>query len=223
MEDVHQNIKDYLTDLITQNLQDFDLVDGGQQRTIGDLIENMVINIIKQNQGEIIQEVKLSKGKKSTEDVAFISDGVKYLLDPKSHNVDSDFSMPNLIAIEKLRKLLSKNVEKKKPVRKSKKPKKIVLPQELMFVFVDYKIESDIVKIGSVNVTFVWELDMSMLGIGALGKGQLQIKNLNKDLVFTDEGKNIWFQRLRVEVKSYLEKQIIKIKKLQEEWDNIEN
>lgn len=223
MEDVHQNIKDYLTDLITQNLQDFDLVDGGQQRTIGDLIENMVINIIKQNQGEIIQEVKLSKGKKSTEDVAFISDGVKYLLDPKSHNVDSDFSMPNLIAIEKLRKLLSKNVEKKKPVRKSKKPKKIVLPQELMFVFVDYKIESDIVKIGSVNVTFVWELDMSMLGIGALGKGQLQIKNLNKDLVFTDEGKNIWFQRLRIEVKSYLEKQIIKIKKLQEEWDNIEN
>lgn len=223
MEDVHQNIKDYLTDLITQNLQDFDLVDGGQQRTIGDLIENMVINIIKQNQGEIIQEVKLSKGKKSTEDVAFISDGVKYLLDPKSHNVDSDFSMPNLIAIEKLRKLLSKNVEKKKPVRKSKKPKKIVLPQELMFVFVDYKIESDIVKIGSVNVTFVWELDMSMLGVGALGKGQLQIKNLNKDLVFTDEGKNIWFQRLRIEVKSYLEKQIIKIKKLQEEWDNIEN
>lgn len=223
MEDVHQNIKDYLTELITQNLQDFDLVDGGQQRTIGDLIENMVINIIKQNQGEIIQEVKLSKGKKSTEDVAFISDGVKYLLDPKSHNVDSDFSMPNLIAIEKLRKLLSKNVEKKKPVRKSKKPKKIVLPQELMFVFVDYKIESDIVKIGSVNVTFVWELDMSMLGVGALGKGQLQIKNLNKDLVFTDEGKNIWFQRLRVEVKSYLEKQIIKIKKLQEEWDNIEN
>lgn len=223
MEDVHQNIKDYLTDLITQNLQDFDLVDGGQQRTIGDLIENMVINIIKQNQGEIIQEVKLSKGKKSTEDVAFISDGVKYLLDPKSHNVDSDFSMPNLIAIEKLRKLLSKNVEKKKPVRKSKKPKKIVLPQELMFVFVDYKIEFDIVKIGSVNVTFVWELDMSMLGIGALGKGQLQIKNLNKDLVFTDEGKHIWFQRLRVEVKSYLEKQIIKIKKLQEEWDNIEN
>lgn len=223
MEDINRKIKNYLTELITQNLKDFELVEGGKQRTVGDLIENMVINIIKEHQGEIIQEVRLSKGKKSTEDVAFIHEGIKYLLDPKSHNVNSDFSMPNLIAIEKLRKLLSKNSKKEKFIGKSKTPKKIELPQELMFVFVDYKIDLSTVKIDSVNVVFVWELDMSMLGIGALGKGQLQIKNLNKDLIFTDEGKYVWFQRLRVEVKSYLEKQIIKIKKLQEEWENIEN
>jgi len=221
------NIKNYLTELITTNLKDFDLVEGAEQRTIGDLIEHQTINIIKDNQGEIIQKVKPAKGKKSTEDVAFINENVKYLLDLKSHNVEADFSMPNLISIEKLRKLLTNRKKEKKPAKKpTKKPTKIKKPeplQELIYVLIDYKIESHIVKIKSVKVVFVWEMDMSMLVIGALGNGQLQIKNLNKDLIFTTEGKKIWFQKLKVEVKDYLEKQIIKIKKLQEEWENVEN
>jgi hypothetical protein len=230
MTETQINIKNYLTELITTNLKDFDLVEGAEQRTIGDLIEHQTINIIKENQGEIIQKVKPAKGKKSTEDVAFINENVKYLLDLKSHNVEADFSMPNLISIEKLRKLLTnrkKEKKEKKPAKKpTKKPTKIKKPeplQELIYVLIDYKIESNIVKIKSVKVVFVWEMDMSMLVIGALGNGQLQIKNLNKDLIFTAEGKKIWFQKLKVEVKDYLEKQIIKIKKLQEEWENVEN
>jgi len=230
MTETQINIKNYLTELITTNLKDFDLVEGAEQRTIGDLIEHQTINIIKENQGEIIQKVKPAKGKKSTEDVAFINENVKYLLDLKSHNVEADFSMPNLISIEKLRKLLTnrkKEKKEKKPAKKpTKKPIKIKKPepiQELIYVLIDYKIESNIVKIKSVKVVFVWEMDMTMLVIGALGNGQLQIKNLNKDLIFTTEGKKIWFQKLKVEVKEFLEKQIIKIKKLQAEWDNVEN
>ena len=201
MEDIHQNIKDYFTDLITQNLQDFELVDGGQQRTIGDLVENKVIEIITADTNPLISEVKLSTGKKSMEDVSVVSDGVRYLLDPKSHNVDSEFSMPNLTSISKIKKLYST-------------PK-----QELLYVFVDYQIEGQTVLIRGIKVLFLWELDMSMLGIGALGKGQLQIKNLNDDLVITDEGKEAWYDKLKVEVNKYLDKQIIKIAKQKKEWE----
>lgn len=201
MEDIHQNIKDYFTDLITQNLQDFELVDGGQQRTIGDLVENKVIEIITDDTNPLISEVKLSTGKKSMEDVSVVSDGVRYLLDPKSHNVDSEFSMPNLTSISKIKKLYST-------------PK-----QELLYVFVDYQIKGQTVLIRGIKVLFLWELDMSMLGIGALGKGQLQIKNLNDDLVITDEGKEAWYDKLKVEVNKYLDKQIIKIAKQKKEWE----
>jgi hypothetical protein len=201
MEDIHQNIKDYFTDLITQNLQDFELVDGGQQRTIGDLVENKVIEIITADTNPLISEVKLSTGKKSMEDVSVVSDGVRYLLDPKSHNVDSEFSMPNLTSISKIKKLYST-------------PK-----QELLYVFVDYQIEGQTVLIKGIKVLFLWELDMSMLGVGALGKGQLQIKNLNDDLVITDEGKEAWYDKLKVEVNKYLDKQIIKIAKQKKEWE----
>ena len=201
MKEIHQNIKNYFTDLITQNLQNFELVDGGQQRTIGDLVESKVIEIITTDTNPLISEVKLSTGKKSMEDVSVVSDGVRYLLDPKSHNIDSEFSMPNLTSISKIKKLYRTPNE------------------ELLYVFVDYQIEGQTVLIKDIKVLFLWELDMSMLGIGALGKGQLQIKNLNHNLVISTEGKGDWYDKLKVEVNKYLDKQIIKIAKQKKEWE----
>ena len=201
MTESQLNIKNYLTELITENLQDFDLVDGGQQRTIGDLVEKKVIEIILQNQNPIINEVKLSTGKKSMEDVSVVSDGVTYMLDPKSHNVDSEFSMPNLSSISRIKKLFDND------------------KKEMMYVFVDYRIFGQVVRIEDIKVLYLWELDMSMLGIGALGKGQLQIKNLNKELVISDEGKQIWYGKLKTQVKEYLAKQIKKIEKQKKEWE----
>lgn len=201
MTESQLNIKNHLTELITENLQDFDLVDGGQQRTIGDLVEKKVIEIILQNQNPIINEVKLSTGKKSMEDVSVVSDGVTYMLDPKSHNVDSEFSMPNLSSISRIKKLFDND------------------KKEMMYVFVDYKIDGQVVRIEDIKVLYLWELDMSMLGIGALGKGQLQIKNLNKELVISDEGKQIWYGKLKTQVKEYLAKQIKKIEKQKKEWE----
>lgn len=200
MTEPQKNIKNYLTDLITENLQDFDLVNGGQQRTIGDLVEKKVVDIVLQNHGEIITEVKISTGKKSMEDVSVVSEGVTYMLDPKSHNIDSEFSMPNLSSISRIKKLFDNN------------------KKEMMYVFVDYKIDEQVVRIEKIKVLFLWELDMSMLGIGALGKGQLQIKNLNKELVITNEGKKVWYGKLKTEVKDYLAKQIKKIEKQKKEW-----
>ena len=201
MTESQLNIKNHLTELITENLQDFDLVDGGQQRTIGDLVEKKVIEIILQNQNPIINEVKLSTGKKSMEDVSVVSNGVTYMLDPKSHNVDSEFSMPNLSSISRIKKLFDND------------------KKEMMYVFVDYKIDGQVVRIEDIKVLYLWELDMSMLGIGALGKGQLQIKNLNKELVISDEGKQIWYGKLKTQVKEYLAKQIKKIEKQKKEWE----
>ena len=201
MTESQLNIKNHLTELITENLQDFDLVDGGQQRTIGDLVEKKVIEIVLQNQSPIINEVKLSTGKKSMEDVSVLSNGVTYMLDPKSHNVESEFSMPNLSSISRIKKLFDND------------------KREMMYVFVDYKIDGQVVRIEDIKVLYLWELDMSMLGIGALGKGQLQIKNLNKELVISDEGKQIWYGKLKTQVKEYLAKQIKKIEKQKKEWE----
>ena len=135
------------------------------------------------------------------EDVSVFSNGVRYMLDPKSHNVDSEFSMPNLTSISKIKKLYRTPNE------------------ELLYVFVDYQIEGQTVLIKDIKVLFLWELDMSILGIGALGKGQLQIKNLNHDLVISTEGKEDWYDKLKVEVNKYLDKQIIKIAKQKKEWE----
>ena len=109
--------------------------------------------------------------------------------------------MPNLTSIEKIKKLFLKNTE------------------ELVYVFVSYRIQEGIINIVDVKVFFIWELDISILGIGALGKGQLQIKNANESLVFTSKGKEKWYDDFKKVVQVYLKKQITKIKKQIIDWE----
>jgi hypothetical protein len=193
-------IKEHIKQLLEENLVDFELVDGGMQRTVGDLIENKISDILFNSDSELITEKREPRSKKSIEDVTLVSDGVLYYIDPKTHDTNSDFSMPNLTSIDKIKKLFSSN------------------EQELIYVFVSYGLDNGMVVISDIKVFFIWELDISILGIGALGKGQLQIKNANNELVFTNKGKEEWFEDFKKLVQEYLKKQITKTNKQISEW-----
>jgi len=194
-------IKEHVKELLDQNLVNFELVNGGMQRTVGDLIESKVTEILSNSNSELISEKRAPRSKKSIEDVTLVSNGVSYYIDPKTHDKDSDFSMPNLTSVDKIKKLFSTD------------------DHELIYVFVSYTIENGFVMIADIKVFFIWELDISILGVGALGKGQLQIKNANNDLVFTSKGKQEWYSDFKKLVQEYLRKQIIKINKQILEWE----
>ena len=108
--------------------------------------------------------------------------------------------MPNLISVDKLKPLLEDDTK------------------TLSYLFVDYTRKNGNLNIEDVKVKYIWELDWSILGIGGLGRGQLQIKNANKDLVFTDMGKEAWLEILESEVPVFYDKQIEKFKKLKTKW-----
>lgn len=193
-------VKEYIKQLLEDNLDDFQLVDGGQQRTVGDLIENKVSDILFNSKNKLISETKLARSKKSIEDVTLISEGVTYYVDPKTHNVESDFSMPNLTSVDKIKKLFSSD------------------KNELIYVFVSYQLTNQMVVIEDIKVFLLQDLDTSILGIGALGKGQLQIKNANKELKFTNKNKSEWYLDFKKLVQEFLKKQINKINKQIVEW-----
>lgn len=194
-------VKQHILNLLINQLQNFELMDGGQQRTVGDLIEHKVIEILYNTNDYIITETKKSTGKKSIEDVTLISNGVSYYIDPKTHNINSSFSMPNLTSIEKLKKLFN-------------------TPNcELMYVLVNYEIVDNFVMIRGFEIFFLWEIDCSILTVGALGRGQLQIKDANKDLIFTQKGKEEWYKDFKQIVQNFLEKQLVKIKKQILDWN----
>ena len=194
-------VKTYILELLEEQLQNFDLVDGGQQRTVGDLIESKVSEILYNSNNELISERRGPRSKKSIEDVTLISNGVTYYVDPKTHNINSDFSMPNLTSVDKIKKLFN------------------TPNQELIYVFVSYEVTDGVIVIKDIKVFFIWEIDSTILGVGALGKGQLQIKNANDELVFTNKGKTAWFSDFKVLVQQFLAKQIIKINKQIVEWN----
>jgi len=194
-------VKEYIQNLLTENLNSFVLVNVGMIRTVGDLVESRVTEILMNAKSDLITETKGPRSKKSIEDVTLVSNGVSYYIDPKTHDINSGFSMPNLTSVDKIKKLFLSD------------------KKELIYVSVSYMIENGWVNIVDIKVFFIWELDISILGIGALGKGQLQIKNAKKDLVFTEKGKHKWYGDFKKLVQEYLRKQIIKINKQILEWE----
>jgi hypothetical protein len=194
------SIREYVEKTLEENLQNFELVDGGQQRTVGDIIESKVVEIMLNSNNDLISETRKARSKKSIEDVTIISKNETFYIDPKTHNVNSEFSMPNMTSINKIRKLFVSDDE------------------ELIYVFVDYEIQNRMVMITTIKVFYIWELDISVLGIGALGNGQLQIKNANKDLIFTNKEKLDWYMDFKKLVQEYLKKQLKKIEKQIIEW-----
>lgn len=193
-------IKQYIKDMLDANLQDFELVKGGQQRTVGDLIEDKVSEIFYNSKNTLISEVRPPRSARSIEDFTLVSNGVSYYIDPKTHDTQKEFSMPNLTSIERIRKLFKNDNE------------------EVIYVLVSYAIKKGKVTISDIKVFFVWELDISILSVGNLGNGQLQISNAKNGLVFTEKGKEGWFDDFRLLVQSFLKKQLIKFNKQVLKW-----
>lgn len=193
-------IKQHIKELLDEQLENFVLIEGGQQRTVGDLIESKVAEILFNSTSELISEKRAPRSKKSIEDVTLVSNGVSYYIDPKTHDINSEFSMPNLTSVQKIKKLFD------------------TTDKELIYVFVSYAITEGMVIISDIKVFFLWELDISILGVGALGKGQLQIKNANNNLVFTQKGKVGWYGDFKLLMQEFLKKQLIKVNKQILEW-----
>lgn len=188
-----------LKKLLNEKLKDFELSESYGQRAVGDKLEADTVDILK----EIIpQNLVEAKSKRSIDDFTLVFDGITNLYDTKTHFIQDGegFSMPNLISVKRLKKVLEDD------------------SKTLSYVFIDYIRENGKVIVKDVHIKYIWELDWSILGIGALGKGQLQIKDANKDLVFTDIGKEKWFDILKVKVVEFYEKELVKIKKELQTW-----
>jgi hypothetical protein len=198
-------MKELILTEIIEKLTDFQIQNGSEQRTIGDLVENKVREICKEFSINSNLEFIDRRSKKSMEDFTLVSneDGLKrlYYFDPKTHDIDSDFSMPNLTSVDKLKKLLESEKE------------------ELLNIFISYRIDGQTVRILHVDVRYIWELDFSSLRIGSLGKGQLQISDMKKGLLLTEEGKDSWFNKLKNKVREYHISQIKRLEKEKEKWN----
>ena len=201
------NERDFVRNLIVNSVRnglvDFQLPPGGEQRSVGDIIEDMVCKIILNIVNDNVTELVPARGVKSIEDVTLKTLSMKYYIDSKTHKKDSIFSMPNLSAIKKLKNEILRD------------------KNELIYIFVDYiKDNNNMVTIYDVNAYYCYELDWSILDIQALGLGQLQIKDKNKELKFTDIGRDLWFETLHKNVlESYLKKQEEKIEKQKKFWN----
>lgn len=197
-------MKEIIEHNLREKLNNFSIQQGSEQRTVGDLIEHQIREICKDLSKSNNFTFVDRRSKKSLEDFTLetVENSSKhiYYFDPKTHDVNADFSMPNLSSIEKLKKLCESNNE------------------DLINIFVSYSIIDNMVNILSIEVKYIWELDFSILRIGSLGKGQLQISNMKNGLTFTNEGKSTWFENLKKLARSYHDDRIKMIEKDRKKW-----
>tara|TARA_R100000908_G_C3738720_1_gene135825 strand:+ start:345 stop:947 length:603 start_codon:yes stop_codon:yes gene_type:complete len=173
---------------------DYTVNENLMQRGIADIIEQDVSKIILNLKSRIIKESYEAKSKRSIEDVGLITndyDDVK--IDIKTHDIESELSMPNLISIARLKKFYEND------------------RNLLVYVFVKYINHGNNVQVTQVRVKPIEQINWECLTIGNLGKGQLQITDMNKISFQNFMTRKDWMERLSYDAVIYYQKLIDKI------------
>lgn len=160
-----------------------------KQRGIADKIEDTCNEIIKAN----FNNVADATSNRSIEDISI--NGV--YVDHKSSDVSKKFKMPNMISIDRLKKL----------------------DRPLIYNFIVYDSEQKtIVKTFAVDV---YELNWDHLNIQNIGKGQLQINNMAKFLSSPTSTvtKEQWLAKLKESAITFYQKVQDDAAKRQKEWE----
>lgn len=162
-----------------------------EQRGIADKLEKACNEIIKFT----FDDVKDASSRRSIEDINI----GKCYVDHKSSDAALDFKMPNMISIDRLKKL----------------------DRPLIYNFIVY--DSNKQEILDTFALNVYELNWDHLAIQNLGKGQLQIKDMKKFLESptTTMTKEQWMSRLKTEAIAFYKKVQLDAEKRQKEWIDI--
>jgi hypothetical protein len=175
-------------------------VPGLAQRGYADMIEDEISKIAsKTNFGGDWKYFK-ARSKRSVEDFS-IRDGKKSIwYDVKTHDLNGEFCMPNLISIDRCRKVLSDP------------------DQDLIYIYVKYRIDGASVVIENIEFIPVYEIAFSSLAIQNLGLGVLQIKNAHKVLDKYTKGRYNWLKEFSGMVVQFYDKQAKKFEQLKGKW-----
>jgi hypothetical protein len=132
-------------------------------RAVGDAVQGFLeSNIAKCLPRELVVKINTSFARRSMADLAFEDvAGNYYVVDIKTHNLDTSFNMPNLTSVERLARFYGDN------------------KNYFVLLLISYKTEGEQPVFDNCIFAPIEYLDWSCLTLGALGWGQIQIANSN--------------------------------------------
>ena len=174
-------------------------VDNLEQRGYADMIEKLVAEQAQKNSPSQFHK---ARSKRSIEDFSYQDTKQKTWFDVKSFDVNSDFSMPNLVSVDRLRKVLSDP------------------EQDLIYILVHYQLDhvKKTVSIEHIEFRPIYEIDPAVLAIQNLGKGVLQVKNMHNALDKFTGGREEWLKHISKMTFQFYNRQIQKFEKMKALW-----
>lgn len=206
--EIEKKIKDFLndqSDFLSERTID-------SPRAVGDAIENVIVENFRSVLGGAIKEYSSSFARRAMADLAFTDiDDFYYIVDVKTHRLDTKFNMPNLTSVERLSRFYEDD------------------NNYFTLLKVDYTINNTELDVKKVTFAPIEFFDWDCLTIGALGWGQIQIANANIIHVTQGNSRKNWMLELCDTLLQFYPKEIGKIaeriehfKKIRKFWENKE-
>ena len=193
------NIINLLNDKVS-NFIDYTFNMKDVQKSISDHINILFFDKLSELKFDDITIVKPASSK-LIEDIDIKYKEQVYKVDIKLHDINKTLSVPNLISIDKARKCLSNR------------------NNHIIYMFIDYELKDDIIKIVKIYVKPIEFLDWTYLDIQNIGKGQLQIKSLPNGIFFNDNGtRKEWLDKLIENGKKYYDELQLRVFDYKNNW-----
>jgi hypothetical protein len=165
-------------------------------RAIGDALQKMIGKQLELLLKDKFKTYSDAQARRSMADI-YVEDhnSNHYLIDVKTHRKDTDFNMPNLTSVERLASLYEDDAN------------------FFCLLMVSYNLTESEKSVSVVKCDFVpiENVEWSCLTIGALGWGQIQIKNSNKLDINKSITRKEWMLEFCDRVLDFYPKEITKI------------
>lgn len=179
-------------------------------RAVGDAIEGILVENFGTILGDLVKEYSAAFARRAMADCAFSDkDDFYYVVDVKTHRLDTKFNMPNLTSVERLSRFYEDD------------------KNYFVVLKVDYRIEIPNLIIEKITFTPIEFLSWDCLTLGALGWGQIQIANANNVNFIPHNKRKYWMIKMCDNLLEFYPKEILKInkridhfKKIKEYWQN---
>lgn len=179
-------------------------------RAVGDAIQDLLADNFDEILGNLSSNYSSDFARRAMADLAFNDkDGNYYVVDVKTHRLDSSFNMPNLTSVERLARFYEDD------------------KNYFVVLKIDYKVQNTKIIIDKVNFVPIEFLDWECLTLGALGWGQIQIANSNDVSVIEKNSRKKWMLELCDCLFEFYPREIEKIndrisyfKRVRKYWEN---
>ena len=163
-------------------------------RAVGDAIQEILADKFQTLLGNFCAEYSADFARRAMADLAFSDpDGFYYVVDVKTHRVDTRFNMPNLTSVERLARFYQDDLN------------------YFVILMVSYTVSGTRLDVRDVKFVPIEFLMWDCLTIGALGWGQIQIANSNRINIQPFYSRKSWMLELCDNVLEFYPKEIAKI------------
>lgn len=200
---IEKRIKDFLntqTDFLSPRT-------ATSTRVAGDAIQDLLAEHFSSILGKRSKEYSATFARRAMADIAFFDkDGFYYIIDVKSHRLDTHFNMPNLTSVERLSRFYEDD------------------KNYFVVLFTAYELQGTRIEVEKVHFIPIEFFSWECLTIGALGWGQIQIANSNR-IIINPQGRKKWmiglcdmlFDFYPAEI-GKIKERIERFKKVKEHW-----